>query len=172
MGRHGLSWPEGLAPEGPGLEIIHPAALVDRRRLGTGRRGAANASERLSGARASVQRIAQGRAAGFRRRHDRQMGRGGHRRGQRGHQSLLRAPYGDHGRRVRQDLRQQPEKRALASRHDLARDEKWRKLHPGGVHRRAHRQYGNRRLRHVEGRGAPPGAQPRRRMGAGRRARQ
>jgi putative transposase len=28
VGRHGLSWPEGLAPEGPGLEIIHPAALV------------------------------------------------------------------------------------------------------------------------------------------------
>ena len=38
----------------PGLEIIHPAALVDRRRLGTGRRGAADAPERLSGARTTM----------------------------------------------------------------------------------------------------------------------
>jgi putative transposase len=48
------SWAEGLAPEGTGLALIHPAALVDRWRLDTGRRGAADAPERLSGARTQM----------------------------------------------------------------------------------------------------------------------
>ena len=40
--------------EGTGLEIVHPAALVDRRRLDAGRRRAADAPERLSGARTKM----------------------------------------------------------------------------------------------------------------------
>jgi transposase len=54
VGRHRLSRIEGLAVQGPGLEAVHSAALVVWWCLGTGRRGAADAPERLSGARTKV----------------------------------------------------------------------------------------------------------------------
>src|SRR4051812_48235332 len=119
-----------------------------------------------------MQRLAQGRLAGAGRCDGRQVGPRRYRRGQRGKQSLLRAADRDFRRRVRQDRDQQRKERPLARGDDAAGHgaARRRQLHRGGLDRRNLGQYGNRGLRHVQGRRPPLGAQPGGRVGPQARA--